>query len=221
MKFGEPIGITKQNVIAFSNDENNNNLNNENKRESNYYNNIYTGLKYECVEFVRRWLIIVHNITFESVDHARNIYELNNFYSITDLVKTDPVKSNSAKTDPTKSNSFKSNPAKTHPIKTHPIKTHPIKTHPANKINIKKCTNGESNISFGDIIIWEYQGEFSSYGHVAVVVGIKNNFVYIAEQNTTNKSWNGKKYSRKLSFTNNMLVDIDYPDTKILGWITY
>jgi glutathionylspermidine amidase/synthetase len=195
MKFGEPIGITKQNVIAFSNDEIPNDSNDENKRErereSNYYKNIYTGLKYECVEFVRRWLIIVHKITFESVDHARNIYKLNNFYSITDPVKTDPVK------------------------------TDPVKTDPVKKINIIKCANGESDISFGDLIIWEYQGEFSSYGHVAVVVGIKNNFVYIAEQNITNKSWNGKKYSRKLSFTNNTLVDIDYPDTKIVGWITY
>ena len=166
MNFGEPIGITKQNVIAFSNENS--------KSELNYYQGIYTGLKYECVEFVRRWLIIVYDITFESVDHAKDIYNLNNF-----------------------SNIF------------------------SNKIPIKKCINGSDKISFGDLVIWTNQGEFKEYGHVAVVVKIKNNQVYIAEQNTTNKSWNGKNYSRKLLFNNNILVDKEYPDTKIIGWINY
>ena len=166
MNFGEPIGITKQNVIAFSNENS--------KSELNYYQGIYTGLKYECVEFVRRWLIIVYDITFESVDHAKDIYNLNNF-----------------------SNIF------------------------SNKIPIKKCINGSDKISFGDLVIWTNQGEFNEYGHVAVVVKIKNNQIYIAEQNTTNKSWNGKKYSRKLLFNNNILVDKEYPDTKIIGWINY
>ncbi len=166
MNFGEPIGITKQNVIAFSNENS--------KSEINYYQGIYTGLKYECVEFVRRWLIIVYGITFESIDHAKDIYNLNNF-----------------------SNIF------------------------SNKIPIKKCINGSDKISFGDLVIWTNQGEFNKYGHVAVVVKIKNNQVYIAEQNTTNKSWNGKNYSRKLLFNNNILVDKEYPDTKIIGWINY
>ena len=173
MKFGEVIGITKQNVIAFSNEP----YEQASPRESNnYYQGIYTGLKYECVEFVRRWLIMVYKITFDSVDHAKDIYNLNYFYSILDK---------------------------------------------SNKIPIKKCINGSDKISFGNLVIWDYKGEFSSYGHVAVVVKIKNNQVYIAEQNTTNKSWNGKKYSRKLLFNNNILVDKEYPDTKIIGWINY
>jgi glutathionylspermidine amidase/synthetase len=166
MNFGEIIGITDQNVIAFSNENSNN--------QDNYYNGIYTGLKYECVEFARRWLIIVYGITFESVDHAKDIYNLNHFLSI---------------------------------------------LNPLQKIKIKKCINGSDKISFGDLVIWTNQGEFKEHGHVAVVVKIKNNQVYIAEQNTTNKSWNGKKYSRKLLFNNNILVDREYPDTKIIGWI--
>ena len=65
MKFGEVIGITKQNVIAFSNEnskyEHARFLEQASPRESNnYYQGIYTGLKYECVEFVRRWLIMVY-----------------------------------------------------------------------------------------------------------------------------------------------------------------
>ena len=162
MNFGEIIGITDQGVIAFSNENSN--------HQANYYQGIYTGLKYECVEFVRRWLIIVYGITFESVDHAKDIYNLNYF---------------------------------------------------SNKIPIKKCINGSDKISFGDLVIWTNQGEFKEHGHVAVIVKIKNNQVYIAEQNTTNKSWNGKKYSRKLLFNNNILVDRKYPDTKIIGWINY
>lgn len=168
MNFGEIIGITEQNVIAYSNEKS--------KHEPNYYNQIYTGLKYECVEFARRWLIIVYKITFESVDHAKDIYELNNFNSL---------------------------------------------TNPSVKINIKKYNNinNINNISYGDLIIWTNQGEFNLHGHVAIVVKTKNNHIYIAEQNITNQSWNGKKYSRKLLFHNNILVDTYYPDTKILGWI--
>ena len=161
MNFGEIIGITDQGVIAFSNENSD--------HQANYYQGIYTGLKYECVEFARRWLIIVYGITFESVDHAKDIYNLNNF---------------------------------------------------SNNIPIKKCINGSDKISFGDLVIWTNQGEFKEHGHVAVVVKIKNNQVYIAEQNTTNESWKNKKYSRKLLF-NNILIDKEYPNTKIIGWIKY
>jgi len=165
MNFGEIIGITDQGVIAFSNENSN--------HQANYYQGIYTGLKYECVEFVRRWLIIVYGITFESVDNAKDIYNLNHF-----------------------SNIF------------------------SNKIPIKKCINGSDKISFGDLVIWTNQGKYKEHGHVAVVVKINNNHVYIAEQNTTNEFWNRKKkYSRKLLFNNNILVDREYPDTKIIGWI--
>jgi len=159
MNFGEIIGITDQGVIAFSNKNSN--------HQANYYQGIYTGLKYECVEFVRRWLIIVYGITFDSVDHAKDIYDLNHF----------------------------------------------------SNIPIKKCINGSDKISFGDLVIWTNKGEFKEHGHVAVVVKIKDNQVYIAEQNTTNNSWKGKKYSKKLLFNNNKLVDKEYPNTEIIGWI--
>jgi glutathionylspermidine amidase/synthetase len=162
MNFEEIIGITDQSVIAFSNENSD--------HQANYYQGIYTGLKYECVEFARRWLIIVYGITFESVDHAKDIYNLNNF---------------------------------------------------SNNIPIKKCINGSDKISFGDLVIWTNQGEFKEHGHVAIVVKIKNNQVYIAEQNTTNESWKNKKYSRKLLFNNNKLIDKEYPNTKIIGWINY
>jgi len=39
----------------------------------NYYNGIYTGIKGQCVEFVRRYLIINHGVTFSDVDSAFQI----------------------------------------------------------------------------------------------------------------------------------------------------
>ena len=133
-KFGQPLGITKQNVIAFSNDEQDKNI--KGKEIINYYNDIFTGFKYECVEFVRRWMIMVYNISFEDVNDAIDIYDLNSFYSA---------------------------------------------TNPQIKLKIKKISNGLSNdISFGDLVIWKKQGYFNQHGHVAVVVKVSNNIIYIA-----------------------------------------
>jgi hypothetical protein len=63
--YGDIIG-TFNGVQAYSNTDNKIN-------DSNYYNNIYTGLKWQCVEYVRRYLIINHNITFSNVDSAFEI----------------------------------------------------------------------------------------------------------------------------------------------------
>jgi hypothetical protein len=173
VKFGKPLGVTKQKVVSFSNYGKS-----KNKGQPNYYNNVYTGVKFQSVEFVRRWLISVYNITFESVDDAIDIFTLNNFI----LVK-----------------------------------------HPSIKIVIEKCINdGSTNIAFGNVIIWNSQGAFNLYGSCAIVVEVKNNIIYIADQNVSNKSWNGKNYSRKLYLdNNNVLEDKEYPDTKILGWLKY
>jgi len=65
--YGDIIG-TFNDVQAYSNSGNKTNT-------SNYYNNIYTGIKWECVEYVRRYLIINHNITFSNVDSASQIPE--------------------------------------------------------------------------------------------------------------------------------------------------
>ena len=44
-----------------------------NSGSSNYYNGVYTGIKGQCVEFVRRYLIINHGVTFSDVDSAFEI----------------------------------------------------------------------------------------------------------------------------------------------------
>jgi|688.fasta_scaffold905997_1 hypothetical protein len=173
VKFGKPLGVTKQKVVSFSNHGKS-----KNKDQPNYYNNVYSGVKYQSVEFVRRWLITVYGITFESVDDATDIFKLKNFI----LVK-----------------------------------------YPSIKIVIEKCVNnGSKNIAFGNVIIWDSQGAFNVDGSCAIVVKVKNNIIYIADQNVSNKSWNDKCYSRKLYVNeNNVIEDREYPDTKITGWLKY
>ena len=45
---------------------------------------IATGIKFQCVEFVRRWLLIYRDMLFDNVDNAINIWNLNTITRITD-----------------------------------------------------------------------------------------------------------------------------------------
>jgi hypothetical protein len=79
IEFGEEIGRVN-NVVAYSSHNTKMNL------EKNYIkvNNasIFTGLKWQCVEFARRYLVLKHNITFQEIDNAYQIFDLNNFFYI-------------------------------------------------------------------------------------------------------------------------------------------
>jgi hypothetical protein len=66
-KFGDKIG-SFNGVDAYSNQQDK-----TNSLNSNYYNGIYTGQKWQCVEFARRYLIINEGITFSDVDSAFEI----------------------------------------------------------------------------------------------------------------------------------------------------
>ena len=66
-KFGDKIG-SFNGVDAYSNQRDQ-----TNSLDSNYYNGIYTGEKWQCVEFARRYLIINEGITFSDVDSAFEI----------------------------------------------------------------------------------------------------------------------------------------------------
>ena len=50
------------------------NKNKNNPREKNFAKNVYTGLKWECVEFVRRFLIVKKNISFNDTDYAYQLW---------------------------------------------------------------------------------------------------------------------------------------------------
>ena len=43
-----------------------------------------TGIKFQCVEFVRRWLLIYRDMLFDNVDNAINIWNLTTITRITD-----------------------------------------------------------------------------------------------------------------------------------------
>lgn len=42
----------------------------------NYYSGVFTGQKYECVEFARRWLVKNRGITFRSIEKAEDLLSL-------------------------------------------------------------------------------------------------------------------------------------------------
>ena len=64
-------GVSIYSNKNYSTNHNNDNLNNNSN--SNYYNGIYTGIKWQCVEFARRYLIVTHGITFSDVTSAFQI----------------------------------------------------------------------------------------------------------------------------------------------------
>ena len=66
-KFGDKIG-SFNGVDAYSNQRDQ-----TNSLDSNYYNGIYTGEKWQCVEFVRRYLITKQGVTFSNVTSAFEI----------------------------------------------------------------------------------------------------------------------------------------------------
>ncbi len=66
-KYGELIG-TFNGVNAYSNQQGL--LNSD---ETNHYNGIYTGVKWQCVEYARRYLIVRHGITFSDINNAYEI----------------------------------------------------------------------------------------------------------------------------------------------------
>jgi len=56
------------NVYAYSNKSSDYNQN-----ESNYYNGHFTGIKWQCVEYARRYLQTVFNVTFSELESAYEI----------------------------------------------------------------------------------------------------------------------------------------------------
>ena len=72
--FGNIIGKDFYGITAFSNYTVNPN---EMRYDKSYiFKNIFTGIKWECVEFIRRWLIIRYSITFQELDTAFKIFDL-------------------------------------------------------------------------------------------------------------------------------------------------
>ena len=50
----------------------------------NYINGYFSGLKWQCVEFARRYLIVSDKISFQEIETAEDIFRLNYFFNLSD-----------------------------------------------------------------------------------------------------------------------------------------
>jgi hypothetical protein len=54
----------------------------DDSQESMYWNGIYTGIKYQCVELARRYYLIKYGLLFDNVRTAKDIVHLHTIYSM-------------------------------------------------------------------------------------------------------------------------------------------
>lgn len=72
--YGEVTGMSKSGVKAFSNCNSNCVI-----FEPNKYKGTYTGIKWQCVEYARRWLLVNHGVVYGDVDIASDIWNKINY----------------------------------------------------------------------------------------------------------------------------------------------
>lgn len=171
--FGIALGQSNG-VVAFSNC-------NENYQSSKKHfievaqssKKIYTGLRWECVEYARRWLIVNRGITFPKIKSAYQLWNLK-YFKYLGQKKQIPVE------------------------------------HYANK-------QSRNAPKVGDLIV--YNKQLIPNGHVAIVVGVTNDAIMLAEQNYFNLLWEGLNYSRRLDLRRTNLGYVWIVDNYIEGWI--
>ena len=76
VKFGEHVGTSSSNVTAYSN------CNNRCVNPTpNFVAKVYTGIKWQCVEYARRWLLVNEGVVYGDVDIAADIWNLEYVYT--------------------------------------------------------------------------------------------------------------------------------------------
>ncbi|QMU61320.1 MAG: CHAP domain-containing protein [Gammaproteobacteria bacterium] len=78
-RYGSEIGKSPAGVSAYSNCNSNCVI-----FEPNHRNDVYTGIKWQCVEYARRWLLSEQSVVFGDVDIAADIWgmqQVNNPFS--------------------------------------------------------------------------------------------------------------------------------------------
>ena len=68
--YGDILGKSPAGVVAYSNCSGK-----CVSRDANHFDDVYTGMQWQCVEFARRWLYRTQGLVFESVDYAYNIWD--------------------------------------------------------------------------------------------------------------------------------------------------
>ena len=86
-QFGQPLGVNNS-VIGYSNCSNNYISN-----EANYLGTAYSGMKWQCVEYSRRWLEHVKGVKFGDVDAAFQIWDISSVNSLTESNVSYPFES--------------------------------------------------------------------------------------------------------------------------------
>jgi len=127
-----------------------------------FWNGIYTGIKYQCVELARRYYLIKYGVLFQSIDSANDIFGL---HTLTHFLTGQMMFWD---------------------------------TH----LNIATSQRPVP----GSLLIWAPVEPFAQTGHVAVVVNVTKNYIYIIEQN------NGQG-RRKLPVRNGIIVS-----KGLIGW---
>jgi len=143
------MGCDMNGIMAFTSDQ----------EEPQYIHGIYTGLKGQCVEYARRWLIQIKKCTFESIPAAIDLWDM------THVTRLDGTLL---------------------PFLSIPYTETPL---------------------VGDLLIYK-RHETIPHGHVAVVVGVYDKSIFLAEQNWSKHEWTG--YSR--------YIDMDSVQSQILGF---
>lgn len=69
-------GVDPYGVVAYIHRE-------ENEKEY-YLNGHFTGLQWQCVEYARRWMMLIKGVTFPSVDTAYDLWNINQATLLTD-----------------------------------------------------------------------------------------------------------------------------------------
>jgi hypothetical protein len=79
--FGTALG-QNGNTIGYSNG-----IDSYTSNVNSYLGATFTGMKWQCVEYARRWLITEKGITFDSVNGAADIWTLDSFSNVSDESK--------------------------------------------------------------------------------------------------------------------------------------
>ena len=76
VEFGAFVGTSFSNVPAYSN------CNNQCVNPTpNFVAKVYTGIKWQCVEYARRWLLVNEGVVYGDVDIAADIWDLEFVYT--------------------------------------------------------------------------------------------------------------------------------------------
>ncbi len=87
-EYGSILGKSKSGVEGYSNCNNDCVI-----FEPGKYKGTYTGIKWQCVEYARRWLLVNHNSIYGDVDYAIDIWDKIKFYTNVKTKKKIIVKS--------------------------------------------------------------------------------------------------------------------------------